>query len=204
MGSPPDETLVIVLVTGVPGVGKTTLCSSMVDSWPGDYAHISFGKLILKALNPNTELVTEPDLRRSAASLVTRTILAEATELLMVRVAKEQQRIVLVDSHAVSQDKFGYIVTPDGRTYFDRLQYGAIVQLHAAPLTILSRTAPAASGRQARSEKDIELHCILQSAISVGYSAASECPLYVVEAEEPTEALAVTVHRLLQGIRVGR
>lgn len=198
MGSPAHEALVIVLVTGVPGVGKTTLCKFMVSVWPNDYVHISFGTLILRTLSLNAEWVTEPELRRAAASLVTHRTLTEATELLMVEVAEAQHRIVLIDSHAVSQDRFGYIVTPDGRTYFDRLQYGAIVQLQAAPPTILARSAPDVSGRQARNEKDIELHYVLQSAVSVGYSAASECPLYVVEAEEPVESVGDMVHRLLQ------
>lgn len=183
MGPPVHATLVIVLVTGVPGVGKTTLCQFLAATRPSEYAHVPFGSLILRALC--VDQVTETDLRKSAASLVTRRVLDEATEMLMAEVAKQSKRIVLVDSHAVSQDRFGYVVTADGASYFSRLRYGAVVQLFASPSTVLSRSAKAVSGRQASSETDIETHFLLQSAVSVGYSVACECPLFVVCAEDP-------------------
>src|SRR2546429_7062691 len=127
----------IILVTGVPGVGKTTMCMFLAAMKPQRYVHVPFGGLIHRALNQPE--ITEADLRRSAAQLVTPRILSVATDMLMTEVARES-RMVLVDSHAVSQTRYGYIVTPDGPSYFLRLRYSAIVQLFASAATVLSRS----------------------------------------------------------------
>lgn len=185
----------IVLVTGVPGVGKTTSCGFLARTLPDRYFHLSFGGLILRALNRPD--LNEVDLRRSAADLVTPKILSVATGMLVAQAAAES-RIVLVDSHAVSQTRHGYVVTPDGDSYFTKVRYNAIVQLFASARTVLSRSEGATSGRQARTEHDIEMHFALQSAVSVGYSAASECPLLLVDAEDTVELVAASVEECLQ------
>jgi adenylate kinase len=191
----------IVLVTGVPGVGKTSLCRFLVDARPHRYVHIRFGNLILRALDRDE--ITETELRRSAASLVTPSILEVATEMLMAEVAKNSERIILVDSHAVSQNRYGYVVTPDGASYFGRLRYAAIVQLFALPSTVLARSAALASGRQASVERDVNIHFMLQCSVSVGYSAASECPLLIVEAEKGVDRVAANVESLLSDVLEG-
>jgi adenylate kinase len=191
----------IILVTGVPGVGKTSLCRFLAGTRPNRYIHVPFGNLILRALD--REEITEPELRSSAASLVTPSILAVATEMLMIEIAKSSGHIILIDSHAVSQNRFGYVVTPDGASYFGRLRYTAIVQLFASPSTVLTRSAAAVSGRQAIFERDVDMHFMLQCCVSVGYSAASECPLLVVEAEENVNRVAVNVESLLSNVLGG-
>jgi adenylate kinase len=195
MGSRSLETFMIVLVTGVPGVGKTTSCRFLARTRPDRYLHLPFGGLILRALNRDD--LNEVDLRKSAVDLVTPKILSVATDMLVAQTAAES-RIVLVDSHAVSQIRHGYVVTPDGDSYFARMRYNAIVQLFAPARTVLSRSEAALSGRQARTEHDIEMHFLLQSAVSVGYSAASECPLLLVDAEDPIELVAASVEECLQ------
>jgi adenylate kinase len=184
-----------VLVTGVPGVGKTTSCRFLARTRPDRYFHVPFGDLILRALNRHD--LNEVDLRRSAADLVTPKILSVATDMLVAQAAAES-RVVLVDSHAVSQTRHGYVVTPDGDSYFTRVRYNAIVQLFASAPTVLSRSGAASSGRQARTEHDIEMHFSLQSAVSVGYAAASECPLLLIDAEDTVELVAAGMDECLQ------
>jgi len=190
----------VVYVTGVPGVGKSTLCRRLCDLRPNRYVHVSFGALILAAIGESG--LTEKNLRESAASLVTSRVLRLATEKLIAEVDQSPAGILLlIDSHAVSQDRFGYVVTPDGPDYFGRLRYQAIIQLFASPTTVLAMSLPAASGRQARTARDIDVHFALQSAVSVNYAAANGCPLLLVDAGPPADVLAATVNRLL-GLRL--
>lgn len=188
----------LVLVTGVPGVGKTSVCAYLAGHFPDRYEHLPFGRLIAEAL-PEEPL--EADLRRSPTQYVTRGALRRATTRLLgaLSTSRSESRVTLLDSHAASQDDFGFVATPDGRTYFESVQYGAIVQLFASARTVLMRSDNVVSGRRAESEADLAMHFQIQTAISTLYSSLSECPAYFVSAEAPVVDVAARLDILLRG-----
>jgi adenylate kinase len=187
---------VVVLVTGVPGVGKTSACGSLGQLYPADYLHVSFGSLILGALGDSA--VSERRLREDPTDYVTRDVLHRATAALQ-RVVTEASRYVtvLVDSHAVSQTNFGYVANPDGADYFQRIRYRAVIQLYAAPEVVLARSAQQETGRRAQVPADVTTHFALQSSVSMLYSAACDCPLYLVNAERGLPEVVETLHDLI-------
>ena len=189
----------VCLVTGTPGVGKTTLCSALARELPTRYQHISFGGLILKCLNEDGFGGTEADLRRRVSQLVTAQVISRATDLLVQETNADgnENLWLLLDSHAVSQDRFGFIATPDGPSYFQRLRYSAIINLFADPTEVLKRSNPDETGRQARTADDVATHANLQNAVTVLYSAFSACPAFFVDANARAGCLTEVVDRLL-------
>lgn len=192
----------ICLVTGVPGVGKTTVCSMLAAKYPDRYRHVSFGKLILEALQESGErAVNHSDLRRDVSRLVTPTVIERATRLLEERARSGDARAwAIVDSHAVSQDWYGYRVTADGPRYFAVIRYSAIVNLFADAATVLKRTASDRAGRRALSEKELEIHFGLQAAVSICYGSLSECPVFFVDGGGELDAVVERVHAVLKGV----
>lgn len=190
----------LTLLTGVPGIGKTSTCAHLEEQWPTRYKHLPFGAFIRQVLQKAA--VTERDLRLRPTALVSPAVISEATELLRQAVAELPLRVMgLLDSHAVSQDDYGYVSTPDGPEYFRHLQYAAIVNLHTGPAEVLRRSQQCSTGRRAGSVEEVELHATLQLAVSSGYAMANACPLYVVRADRNLQDVAATVHQLLT--RVG-
>lgn len=186
-----------VLVTGVPGVSKTSVCAALAQHRPDRYRHVSFGSFIAQALGGE---VSEFELRQHPVALVTRTTLERATRLLFRELVEvdEGGAVALVDSHAVSQDWFGLIATPDGPSYFDQVKYEAVLHLTASASDVLGRSDPAVSGRQAKTVEDVARHDQLQLAVSVNYAAACECPLLVIDASGSFENVVSHVEGILK------
>ena len=196
MGSSSLAADMLVLVTGVPAVGKTSVCQYMSATWPSRYLHVPFGRLLLEAISDAQ--VTEQSLRESPSEFVDASTIRLATEtLLSVAQRTPSDVTVLVDSHAVSQDRFGYVARPDGDDYFRTVQYSAIIQLHADPAVVLQRTDVNRDGRHATTMEDLSTHFLLQAAVSMSYARASSCALYVVWAQESVESVAHTVDSIL-------
>ncbi|MCA1530596.1 AAA family ATPase [Bradyrhizobium yuanmingense] len=190
----------LCLVNGVPGVGKTSLCYRLLQDASAAYTHISFGQLILRVLRESAPDIDEKALRQSTTALVTQEVLDRATAILAqeVRAQAADDGWILLDSHAVSQDWFGYLASPDGMRYFEQLQYGAIVHLYASSEAVLRRSDTNASGRQARVPSDLETHSQLLNCVSILYSSLSKCPAYFVEASGSVAETATKVDKILR------
>ncbi|HZR82560.1 MAG TPA: AAA family ATPase [Candidatus Binatia bacterium] len=188
-----------VLLTGVPGVGKSSVARWLEERCDARYRWVPFGELIRQALNELAgSRVEEAQLRREPTSLVTEAVLEHATRQLVAMCASSARRVVvIVDSHAVSQDQFGFRSTPDGPSYFKALRYDAIVQLVLPGQEILDRTPVGTGGRQARSGVDLDFHSSLQLMVSTFYAAMSECPLFVVSADGAVSEVAARVDGVL-------
>ncbi|MGI8426323.1 MAG: ATP-binding protein [Actinomycetota bacterium] len=187
-------------MTGVPGVGKTTVCSMLAAQYPGRYCHVSFGKLILEALESGERALSYSGLRREVSKFVTPAVIERATRLLEERARSAEPTIwTVVDSHAVSQDWYGYRVTADGPRYFAVIRYKAIVNLFANAGAVLNRTVLDRAGRHALSEKELELHSGLQAAVSICYGSLSECPVFFVDAGGDIKAVVERVDAVLKG-----
>jgi hypothetical protein len=141
--------------------------------------------------------VTEVDLRERPSELVTGEILAEAHETLLEKVPTVGAQWAVVDSHAVSQDWYGFRSTPDGESYFRRLRYDVIVQLYVDSATLISRINASREGRWGQTVDDLARLFALQSAVSTVYASRCECPLYFVRSDVPVDTLVRTVDHLL-------
>lgn len=188
----------VCLMTGVPGVGKTSVCAGLTNKFPKRYRHLPFGRLIRQVLSEAGEEISEKALRQDVTAFVTPAVLAAATdELIRQTHSGASSTWTLIDSHAVSQDWYGYLVTPDGSAYFSRVKYDAIVNLYADEVAVLARSHTASSGRRALTAADVALHAQLQAAVSIQYASYAQCPLYFISADTTLEDVVSSVDRIL-------
>jgi adenylate kinase len=174
---------VIALLTGPPGVGKTTIATALARRHPKAIEAVSFGRLVYEAVASRLgESLSYTEFRQCAAQLVSREDIAVATTLLTSRKSAFQGKWLLVDSHAVAKTSYGCQAHPDTPETLRRFSYDAVLYLHAAPRVILSRIRQEPSGRHVSVGPGMDLVNSVQMSVAVYYAGITGCPLEIVDA----------------------
>jgi adenylate kinase len=172
-----------VLLTGAPGVGKTTVSESLCRQDPGVFCALRFGRYVYEAVLSRTgEKLEYQNFRRNSAALVTEQDIYRATDR-AARVINDQtraSRITIVDSHAVSKEHYGWRAVPDGPRLLAKFGYSWVIQLYTPPELVIERTRHSPDGRLAGAPEDVAIMQALQFSVSIYYAATLGKPLHVV------------------------
>ena len=88
---------------------------------------------------------------------------------------------IIIDSHAVTRESYGFRAIPFSASQIQRLSLDAIISLRCDPQIIVSRIAADPAGRR---DVTIELareHQTLQGSVAVNYAILCGCPIYIVD-----------------------
>ena len=177
----------VFLLTGVPAVGKTTVAKKLAELiHPLEI--ISFGEIILTARADERPSITHSELRRNPTSEATMRTIKKSSELLVSRLHELRTHAnVVIDSHSVAKDRYGFRVSPDGISLLNRIGLRAVFVLHADYDEISRRLKADAEGRRAVTTADIAIHERLQDSVAISYGVATGCPVFVVNARTPDQ-----------------
>jgi adenylate kinase len=170
---------VAVYVSGLPGIGKTTAVKHLAETRPDKYVRLSFGEALREVANPQA---TVESFRGTATRNVDRVVIKKATANLAQRIRDEANRVVLIDSHAVTPAPEGLRTTPDTAERVGAFSYGVIVHLSAAAAEERILRNSGSDGRTAMTASEIAAAETLQLSIVALYASLCDCPLYVVSA----------------------
>jgi adenylate kinase len=189
----------VFLLTGVPAVGKTSLAKKLSELIR-PLQIISFGEMILAARADDNPGISHSELRRNPTSEAPMDTIKRSTELLISTLDELRTHTnVVIDSHAVAKDHYGFRVSPDSTAFLARLGLRAVFVLHANYDEISRRVKTDGVGRRAVTRVEIETHERLQDAVAISYGVATGCPVFIVNTrtlDQTTEDLILLLNSL--------
>lgn len=180
----------VIYLTGAPASGKSSTTRMLADRVSGLEVWEYGARLTDHVRRRDAGVVGQHELRARSAGVVTPGDVDEVDDALIAFVeAHRGERHVLIDSHPVTKEDFGYRITAFSLARFSRLAPDEIWVLYAGPEETRRRIAADDGGRPMVTEEEARTHTALQSAVAATYGMSVGRPVYLFDTAGPREQL---------------
>lgn len=181
----------VIYLTGAPAAGKSTLARALAERLR-PLAVFEYGaRLTAYVTERSGRALTQEELRGAPSAFATAEDVQAVDRLLLQFVADERERSpVLIDTHAVTKEPYGFRITAYSLADIAALRPTMIIVLYTAPEVALARIGQEAGGRPPITPWEAGFHTSLQASVAVAYATALGVPVYLLDGDRPTAALA--------------
>ena len=190
----------VILLTGAPGTGKSTLRQSLESCIPS-LQHFDYGELLLRRKEQEGIQLSYEQLREQSASVITPEDVSNTDEWVAAEIGRLRATCdVIIDSHALTREDYGFRAIPYTVHQLNEIQFDAIIALRCDPEILITRVAADPKGRRGLTVELAREIQVLQEALGLHYAVASGCTAFVIDASERTaaEVRALAVRLLRQ------
>ena len=134
------DTFDVIYLTGAPATGKSTLMAALAERIQ-PLLSFSYSKELSDCINRRDQAAyTQDDMRRQSAGVITKADV-DAVDDILVQTVRERRGSthIMIDSHPVTKESFGFRVTPFNETRLDAIRPTLILTLYAAPEVVIGR-----------------------------------------------------------------
>jgi len=183
----------VVMITGIPGVGKSTITRLALKRTRARFRLVNFGDLMFEEA-VKAGLVEHRDEMRKLDPKTQKELQLKAAQKI-VEIAREEP--VLLDTHATIRTPVGYLLGFP-REVIEVINPNFIVIIEATPSEILGRRLrDLKRDRDVETEEQIERHQDLNRAAAVSYAMHSNALIKIIENHED-KGLEEAVNELVQ------
>lgn len=163
----------------------------MLSNCVPDLAVWEYGARLTEHVRSRSDsVVTQDDLRARSAGVVTPEDVEELDHALIAFVAEHRaSQHVLIDSHPVTKEAYGYRITPFSLKRFAHLAPDEIWVLFASPEETRRRIAADNGGRPMVTEAEARIHTAMQASVAATYGMSLGRPVYLFDTAAPREEL---------------
>jgi len=189
-----QDSFEVVYLTGSPATGKSSL-TQYLQQRERALKVFTYSKLLADHIaQREAASVTENQLRERSSLLVTREDVATVdAELIKAVQSTRRTSHVIIDSHAVTKEKYGFRVTPFSLEKLRLLNPTMIVDLFADSSVVLDRIRQNSQGRPMVSSFEANFHTDLQATVALIYAIELDIPIYFIDSSGTIEDIAETV-----------
>ncbi len=168
----------VIYLTGAPATGKSSAVKALTQRRPS-LLRWDWGAEASRHLSRRLQReVSYEEVRRDSGSLITPTDVAAIDRRELEWVAEMRVKApVLIDTHAVTRESFGFRTTPFSDVDWKALRPTHLILLYASPETIIQRLANAPAGRRPSDTFHSVLHAALQGAVLTTYAILLGAPM---------------------------
>lgn len=172
----------VILLTGAPGTGKSTL-AGVIQRIIKPLQTVDYGQLLLERLKKRTgSRISYSQLRRQSSDVISHLDIQKLDAHLISEFGRLRKRTNLViDSHAVTKEHFGYRITPFSGDQLGKLRLDAVVSLYCDPQVLVNRVQANPQGRRTITIEEARHHQFLQEAVASVYGIICGCPVFIVD-----------------------
>jgi len=186
----------VIYLTGAPASGKSTLARNLAAKFTNLRVFAYSEELRQFIGRRSCVALSEDKIRELSGVVVTADdVQALDRELVALVAAERGLRPVLIDSHPVTKERYGFRVTGFDEPTLQALDPDYVVCLYTSPEVILGRIARDPMGRPAVSEFEAEMHTQLQVAVAAQYGILLGKPVYLIDSSVEQEELVEIVAR---------
>jgi len=181
----------VVYLTGPPATGKSTLVSLAKQKLPALETFI-YGEVLTEYVNRNANTkLAQPDIRRESSRVISPEDVEAADHMLLELVRRKRDTAhVMIDSHPVTKEGYGFRVTPFSLRLLEAIRPTMVVCLYAHSAVVRKRIGNDAQGRPEVSRFESDYHCCLQASVALTYSIHLGVPMYCYDSDRPADELA--------------
>lgn len=172
-----------ILLTGAAGTGKSTLARAMA----GDerFAVFEYGAEIVRQVAASNPQVTQAQTRAETHNHVSAHHIEATDEALQRFVAANQgRRHVVIDSHAVTKERYGFRAAPFTSERLAGAGLSRIVVLHCEPDVLLNRIRANPDGRPELSLWEASKYIALQEALAIAYATICGISIHFLDCSQ--------------------
>lgn len=188
----------VIYLTGAPAAGKSSTTRMLAEQLTNLQVWEYGARLTEHVMTKGLAVAGQDDLRARSATVITPQDVSEVDQKLLVFVEEHRSAShVLIDSHPVTKESYGYRITPFSLDQFAALRPDEIWVLYASPEETRRRIKADAGGRPMVTEEEARLDTMLQACVASTYGMSIRCPVYIFDTAKPaTELVAHLIKRL--------
>lgn len=189
----------VIYLTGAPAAGKSSTLEKLQAVEPSLF-RFEYGAELTRFIQRRGELLADQSELRALSSHVVRPEdIVALDNILLERVDELRGKCpVIIDSHPVTKEEYGYRLTMFSLEKVQRLRPDEIWVLYTAPSIALERIARAPEGRPMITEEEARMHTFTQVSVAASYGIVSGAPVYLFDTNQDQ---ALIVNKLLERLK---
>lgn len=190
----------VIYLTGAPASGKSS-ASRALQASISDLAVFEYGARLTEMVSSRKNGIASQDDLRSKSALVVTKDDVDALDQVLIEFVRDNRsaRHVLIDSHPVTKERYGFRITAFSEPMLKALNPSEIWVLFASAAETIARIEKASGGRPRPTPFEADLHTMLQASVAATYGVFNGSAVYLFDTGKAQDVYLAEMAARLSG-----